>query len=79
MYTNIYAWLVDDIRISTDHYDVLHSTMSETRTVALHVRVSPGTQAALQNVASAEHRKVATLIAIMIEEGLYARAAEPKQ
>jgi len=50
-----------------------HNAMDNPRTIALHIRVSPKVFAAVKAIAEAEHRKTATMLALLIDEALKAR------
>ena len=54
--------------------------MSEPRTININARISPALHAALRDIADTDRRKVATLIALLLEEAVAHRlgAAEPQ-
>jgi hypothetical protein len=69
-----HAYMNVDIRVSTLYI----ALMKKARSVALHVRVTPEFAAKLAELAEQEIRPLASLLAILLEDGYAARMDRSK-
>lgn len=75
--TDVYCYLRIATMTDTHGYNGIRATTCRYMTTPLHVRVSDETLATLRTLATAERRKIAALIALLIDEALEARSRQP--